>query len=117
MVRGRKTERGSAKGGRTNGRNEMIDLLPGAVSDLLEAGLTPEELSLYTGMTAEDVMIVAAGGEAASMTAAAAIRLGKIIYLLEHLKERQVDPRRITLRLQVEALDLALQEYLNRGSK
>lgn len=90
----------------------MTNLLFRTISDLLEAGLTLEELSLYAGIEAEEVITAAAGEAAPSVTMAAAIRLGKISYLLEDLRKRSAATDRIELILRAEVVEASIEHFL-----
>lgn len=97
-------------------KNEMTDLLSRTIADLLAAGLTPEELSLYTGMPAEEVAAAAAPENTPSVTVEAVIRVGKISYLLEDLRKRSATADRIGLILRAEVFEASIERFLGQST-
>lgn len=95
-------------------KNEMSDLLTSTITDLLAAGLTSEELSLYSGMPPDDVEATAAGEDVASVTMAAVLRIGKISYLLEDLRKRCAKPNKIELILRAEVAEASIERFLGQ---
>lgn len=92
----------------------MSDLLTSTITDLLAAGLTSEELSLYSGMPPDDVEATAAGEDVASVTMAAVLRIGKISYLLEDLRKRCAKPNKIELILRAEVAEASIERFLGQ---
>lgn len=84
----------------------MTSHLPSAVSDLLAAGLSAEELSTLMGVGSEDIAVMLESEEPSSLTFGGAIRLGKLTFLLHELRRSLNDDDERTRILREEALKI-----------
>lgn len=78
----------------------MTSHLPSAVSDLLEAGLSYEEMAALMGIADDEVAAILRAEEPKTLTYGGAIRLGKLTYILWELRRtlRDSDERTRILR-------------------